>query len=636
MDVQPDCDNPSTGSAAGEPLQYGELPLNGPSSATDVGDPPDPRIGPEVDSLSIFVSEQASPGRRDSVPPAVLTQAQPPRAGVASPAKRPDDRGRSWLWRLRSSKASWETTHLQRGAHAEPVTTEAISHLEKHLAALAMLPDLCARIDQRLARVEAVSGPIDDDTIDEALDDLRTQIDDRLVRVEVALQRTDVADKTLRELCENIDARLVRTEDTLRRPEGIVAGWLQLEKHLAALATLPDFCARIDQRLARVETVSGPIDGDAIDEALDDLRTQIDDRLVRVEAALQRTQEAVADKTLCELYESIDTRLVRTEDTLRRTEGIVAGWLQRVAEAEETIQRVERVVSSGATEQTPSQRRAVRIDGRPVQTAQQLERLLGDVPADVDLRSRSYATTESGKRADRGVLRRFVNTKQTIRAVRLPWMVRVPVPVMVIVTAVAVGALIRTSRGATPETGVSLASINQMSISAAPATTPGDATLSAESVAGQPRAPSTTALRANASPSTGGGRVSASEQRSGDRESAIASTPRTFVGTLSITSIPPGASVLINGKAAGVTPFKVPRQRAGSLAVQITQDGFERWSAAVHVPADRLTEVTAKLRPIDPSLPSDWQQIGVPAPVHTGPIPRSSSQNFKPKALDQP
>ena len=74
-------------------------------------------------------------------------------------------------------------------------------------------------------------------------------------------------------------------------------------------------------------------------------------------------------------------------------------------------------------------------------------------------------------------------------------------------------------------------------------------------------------------------------------------SPRS-VGTLSITSVPSGASVSINGKVSGVTPMKLPRQRAGSLAVQIAHDGFERWSAAVRVPADRLTEVTARLRPL--------------------------------------
>ncbi len=78
----------------------------------------------------------------------------------------------------------------------------------------------------------------------------------------------------------------------------------------------------------------------------------------------------------------------------------------------------------------------------------------------------------------------------------------------------------------------------------------------------------------------------------------IAARTQVFVGSVSITSVPSGARVSINGKAAGVTPLRLPRQRAGSMAVQIAQDGFERWSAAVRVPADRLTEVIAKLSPV--------------------------------------
>jgi hypothetical protein len=71
-----------------------------------------------------------------------------------------------------------------------------------------------------------------------------------------------------------------------------------------------------------------------------------------------------------------------------------------------------------------------------------------------------------------------------------------------------------------------------------------------------------------------------------------------FFGTLSITSNPSGAVVSINGQAAGVTPLRLARQRAGSYAVQIAQDGFERWSASVRVPADQLTQVRVILRPI--------------------------------------
>jgi hypothetical protein len=87
------------------------------------------------------------------------------------------------------------------------------------------------------------------------------------------------------------------------------------------------------------------------------------------------------------------------------------------------------------------------------------------------------------------------------------------------------------------------------------------------------------------------------ERVSPERVSAPVTTrgPR-FVGTLSITSVPSGASVSINGKPVGVTPLKLTRQRAGSHAVQIAHEGFERWSSSVVVPADRVTQVSAELR----------------------------------------
>ncbi len=190
-----------------------------------------------------------------------------------------------------------------------------------------------------------------------------------------------------------------------------------------------------------------------------------------------------------------------------------------------------------------------------------------------------------------------MNINQANRTIRLPWLGTVAVPVvMLVATALAIGALIRTSRGAAPDTEVSVASTEQTSIPMAPSTTQTVAILSEESAPVEVDAPPTTALRAQAPPSARGRRVSAPQQRSPGRETAIATGPRTFVGTLSISSYPTGASVSINGKAAGVTPLELPRQRVGSLAVQIAQDGFERWSGLVRVQADRRTEVTATLR----------------------------------------
>jgi hypothetical protein len=73
-----------------------------------------------------------------------------------------------------------------------------------------------------------------------------------------------------------------------------------------------------------------------------------------------------------------------------------------------------------------------------------------------------------------------------------------------------------------------------------------------------------------------------------------------FLGSLSITSVPQGAKVFINGKPVGVTPLALTDRRAGSLALQITREGFERWSAAIQVPAGRSTRVTATLQPSAP------------------------------------
>ena len=73
-----------------------------------------------------------------------------------------------------------------------------------------------------------------------------------------------------------------------------------------------------------------------------------------------------------------------------------------------------------------------------------------------------------------------------------------------------------------------------------------------------------------------------------------------YFGTLEIASTPSGASVFVNGRAVGVTPLILPRQRAGSLALTITREGFNRWSSAIQVRSGVSTEVNATLLPEGP------------------------------------
>ena len=75
-------------------------------------------------------------------------------------------------------------------------------------------------------------------------------------------------------------------------------------------------------------------------------------------------------------------------------------------------------------------------------------------------------------------------------------------------------------------------------------------------------------------------------------------TATRFRGHLIIDSEPRGASVMINQRLVGITPLELSRFPASSYAVRVQQDGYERWSAGVLVPADKVTRVHARLQKI--------------------------------------
>ena len=67
-----------------------------------------------------------------------------------------------------------------------------------------------------------------------------------------------------------------------------------------------------------------------------------------------------------------------------------------------------------------------------------------------------------------------------------------------------------------------------------------------------------------------------------------------YVGTLTIDS-DPGGDVFIDRKPAGRTPLRAERLRAGSHLIWIEQDGYQRFTRVVQVPADRITRLVADL-----------------------------------------
>jgi hypothetical protein len=66
---------------------------------------------------------------------------------------------------------------------------------------------------------------------------------------------------------------------------------------------------------------------------------------------------------------------------------------------------------------------------------------------------------------------------------------------------------------------------------------------------------------------------------------------------LVVASEPAGAAVSINGVTHGYTPLKIENLAVGTRVVRIDLAGYERWSWAVNVVANKRTPVTVRLQP---------------------------------------
>jgi len=81
------------------------------------------------------------------------------------------------------------------------------------------------------------------------------------------------------------------------------------------------------------------------------------------------------------------------------------------------------------------------------------------------------------------------------------------------------------------------------------------------------------------------------------REAEFEKPPATrqFFGALTVQSDPSGATVFVKGRPVGTTPLRLKRLAAGTHVVRVEGVGYERWTSAVLVPAERLTLVRASL-----------------------------------------
>jgi hypothetical protein len=285
--------------------------------------------------------------------------------------------------------------------------------------------------------------------------------------------------------------------------------------------------------------------------ALQSLRSHIGEQLEKTEEIARRTEGVIADRTVRELSAYIDTRVMGTDEVVRR---------------------IEELVTSRSREELSA---------------------LQALHADID---RRLAQAE-------GVLRRPVVSEAplALASVRPDWQrVVKPLVAVVVLAVVSISFMFRapgTSGSMTVPRMVDREQqvrngLVQASAPSAPIPAP-------TGFQPQPPARSTAGVPPPLRPG-----VSAPALAASTRRAAVATPPdvgpRTYVGDLSIVSTPAGAQVFINGRAVGVTPLVLYERQAGSVAIQIASDGFERWSASVQVRAGQMTNVAATLRPARP------------------------------------
>jgi hypothetical protein len=68
-----------------------------------------------------------------------------------------------------------------------------------------------------------------------------------------------------------------------------------------------------------------------------------------------------------------------------------------------------------------------------------------------------------------------------------------------------------------------------------------------------------------------------------------------FAGGLAVDSRPTGAKVFMDGRLVGTTPMALSSVPAGSHAIRLEHEGYQRWSSSVRVVASEQNRVTASL-----------------------------------------
>lgn len=83
------------------------------------------------------------------------------------------------------------------------------------------------------------------------------------------------------------------------------------------------------------------------------------------------------------------------------------------------------------------------------------------------------------------------------------------------------------------------------------------------------------------------------------------------MGSLSVISVPEGASVLLNMEAKGMTPALIEELAAGEYNLKVSMEGFQDYTQSVTINPDNVTDVGVTLTPdVSWNLNGRWAVVG--------------------------
>jgi chaperonin cofactor prefoldin len=427
-----------------------------------------------------------------------------------------------------------------------------------------------------------------------ALDDLRA-----------LLRQTEIALEVVRDLTNNTDDRLASlrqlAEEVMHRAAAFQAQKESIDRGLVEATRVTELLAALDARvttltgtnqvLGHAEATVGQLERRAAETAAD-----LERRVNEFDAQKRTIDGALVEATrVTNIVAALDARvatLAGKGDVLGRADAAVGQLERRVAQAAVRLEQAAKTKGQLEHELANIQKQLQALTGSARNTVAMLAKQQREIH---QVMSTSRSPTAAEPHASAGATSR--GAQKTGQPVPRWAVVLGALAVLTLLALIVMRSrdqpiqIARTARAAQRE--------SPSSASALPSRTLGSATFAipAHRPAGRIAMPPANQAASDARPTRGPVQTPRTTEPS-RRTGSANDTAQEFTGVLVVASVPTGAAVFIDQKQVGTTPLELTRLRAASHVIRIEHAGYERWTTALLVPADKQTRVSANLQPV--------------------------------------